>query len=463
MRVRFRRGVWALGIVALLGFALLVAVFALELSYARPPHPGFADSNARWIMYGADFPAFLYQTKSSPAGDRLLDAIPSVARFFRLVPETALRLEPAWWRVWLGRQFLFSQSDGEWGACFYPGAALRLASFLGWGGEGSWNGLRFAWREGFLLVSASKTHLDKMLAMPACEETPLVSVAETLQIRGGWDELGGSFVQKVELTIWPNWAMEGRAMLDTVFRGGGTLILPDAWRNAPLGVLASANASDLQNLLNGIVRVSVRSMRLERMSASPSVKLLETLWENLTKIGTQETALLCDSIDFGTPIPTPSLGLVHRQVPGQSLEKSIEPLFQGLARIPYAWGQDTGWQVPVWGPLGTVCVSSRTPCWFFASQEPEMASMLENFQPAAPVIADFALRLNWRAAAPVLLQGLCRAAEWELLEECDQADVLTAWAGFCEALGNLNAAAIDAQAWGGWMQFKGYLGRSAGL
>lgn len=451
------------------GAALLLAGLgaALDIRMKRAPHLGFAPADAQWMAFSPDLAVVWDGLRDSDPVQRALAKIPEdyPALDEAIAQSTSIRPVAAWWRFWVGPQALISQGADSWGCCVRPGIALRFACWMKerTGRPARLGHLHYLWREGFLLASESPEYLRLAAqAPPATALTPPQS-SNALKILVRWKSraaLAGP-PQKAELTVWagPELHIEGRAMLDAAFSGAGPLTLPDAWKTAPVLLLAGGSPGDLDAFL----RWGARTVLGDRPMAYPP---FPGVYETLGRVGQTlgaacpgEAALLCTNIDFGAALPIPEIGVAILHPPGLSMAQTFDAFVSAPEAIRYAWDRHDGWQIPLLGAECTLCMTTLDPYWLFTSQERTMPGLLDGLQGGRPVDGNLALRLDWRQASTALSQTLLRAAKWEALPEQNEADARREWLPLCEALGELGHLAIDAQAWGGWIQFKGQLAR----
>jgi len=453
------------------GMALLAAVVlaALDIRMKRAPHLGFAPSGAQWMVYCPDLPVFWAGLEESDSVQRALAKIPGGRQVFEetVAQTTSIRPAGAWWRLWLGPQTLISEGAGAWGCCVRPGVALRLACWLKekTGRPARLGRFRYVWREGFLLASESPGYLRLAAKAPAVSALTPPQSSNALKILVRWKDgmEPPRPPQKAELTLWagPDLHIEGRAMLDAAFSGGGPLILPDAWKTAPILLLSGGSPGDLEALL----RWSARTFLGGSTDCPPFPGVYEAagrLWQTLGTACPGETALWCSGIDFGPALPVPEIGLAVLHPPGLSIAQTLDAFVSAPEAIRYAWDRRDGWQIPLLGAECTLCMTALEPYWLFTSREQAMPGLLDGLQGGRPVDANLALRVDWRQASAALSLGLLRAAQWEILLEKNEDDVRREWLPLCAALGELGSLSVDAQAWGGWVQFKGQLARRTG-
>lgn len=436
---------------------MLVGLLAVwDMRMRQAPHLGFAPSEAQWLAFAPDFPAFSAALQTSDPVQRVLSKIPA--------GETSMASVAGWTRFWIGGPILFSEGAGSWGCCLRPGAALRITCWLKekTGRPALFGRLHYCWRDGFLLASESQGYLALAMNAPRVDGLTPPQSTNALKFQMHWQDraLASNPAQKLEATLWagPELHIEGRAMLDAAFAGGGTLTLPDAWSTPPLLILAGGTHDDLDAMLRWFSKTLPEDGTLA-LAFPGAADTVGRLWQTLATVCPAETAIVCRGIDFSGAIPVPEVGLVALRPTGGTMSEALSPFVSTPEAIRYAWGRREGWQLPLLGSEGTLCMTTVQPYWLFAAQERTMAALLDGLQGGRPADANLALRLDWRQLSGVLSEVLLRAARWELLPECNEADVCRDWLPLCEATGDLGQAAIDAQAWGGWLQFKGQLSR----
>ena len=458
----------------LLGMAVAAVWIAARIDQGlkRAPHLGFCPPQSQWTAVCEDGPAFWTQLKEqSPVNHSLPHLSAWMERVEAGVWEaTGVRPTLSRWRFWLGPQSLASGYDGVWGVCVRPGIAMRcLLWFREWRSSETredvprYGRFFYAWRDGFLLASPSAEYVRAALtAAPVSLAAP--RSAKALKAVFRWPGRRVLTMQKAECTLWaePGLYVEGKAMAEMAFSGGGMLTLPDAWDTRPALSVTGISPGEVRvfltwcvEVLGGLPRAS--SLMEAGFPALPSV--VAQLWHAIEQAGAGETSVYLSKVDAGYVPPIPVFGMAVVAQASPPMEEVLGPLL-GEEAFPYAWDGRDGWRMPLWGAAFAPCFAEDGARWLVTSQEPGMADLAARLGPGQRLDADLALRVDWEAMAGAATETLRFMTANEMAMEMNGEDYRRDWRPVLEALAEWGECRVNARAWGGWIQFEGYLARS---
>ncbi len=437
---RIARG-WLALLAALLVYALLVL---LDQHLKRAPHPGFRPEQASCTAFAPDAPQTWMALKRLPAAKTVRDELPRWVHQAELALRlaTGIRPEPERWRVWLGPQMLASIRDGQWGVCVRPGVLLHAAHWANRlvassvDGFYTYRGLRYAWREGFLVASPWPEYVRAALQAAPCANTGAESRPDGVSL------------------VWNN-PVPGEALLvpgDLELRGRLTvsiphtpesLRLPDAWPNDPM-LTVSMQRLDALSPFWSLFADTAAAQWLERHGTA-----LVTAWRfpalpDNWDARLSEAALALYDVDISeiTPVPECAAALRDREAPGGT--HPLAPLLTGDHPIPYAWNAHPGQILPVFGEKCSLCLAGDEGYWLVTTQEPLMGRLLGHLSPRPAPANTFALRLNCKKAGGLASNVLRRAAALELIPEMDPRDLEREWLPAVHVISQLGRLSVDA-------------------
>lgn len=456
---RIARGWWWLA--AAFTAYLVLGVLDQELKY--PPHPGYVPAEAAWVAAAPDFPHAWTAAYVAPWCESVREEAFRHLHAAELAVRkaTGIRPTPARWRVWMGPNIWVGIKDRAWGLCVRPGLLMRAAHFVhrvfsrenGSGSIYVFGDFHYAWRNGFLIASPSIQYVREALSAPPC----VIRGAETAMdgVTVGWK---GSL---------PGWALlrpdtpqvQGAFFVPARVDGEG-LELGCEWPEPPLfSVAAQASLPILLPLWEAI---------RDPIAASDAIACLPPLPElwDLTGLppvsldGVQETAIAVYLDDTNPGWPVPEIAAAFKtSSPPPAGRHPLASLLEEDEGMTYAWGDRTGWILPLWGEVFTLCAAASGPYWLAASRESRMARVVVG--PTRDIAPGrvATVQADWAKISGAVQAILRRAATLGLIPRRNARDVeseLIPLARIPEQWGKLR---IDLYGAGAELRFKGDIAR----
>lgn len=425
--------------------ALLCAVVlfgALALVDARlkaGEGPGYCPEHTTWIVAAEDLPAFWRGCLESDAVQNLTDEVPNWLGPFELATRrlTGIRPTPTRWSVWMGKAFLAAGSDESVGMCVRPGLLLRAAHVCrrvfrdarAEDGTYAFGPFYYAWRDGFLVLSARREYVTASLAAagPRIEQS---CAPDELRIHShaGWE----AFVRLYGRDGLP---VEGWLDVDVSHRST-PLTLPNAWPESPMLSVTGTKFRDIRALLAWAMRAAeaVPFRKEAQVLADFFTKQwdLDSLpadWERTVN----ECSLALMSLDTSSGLPIPEVALIMRLANNAEALHPLRALASDVSAqpdeppydiaVPYEWAGNEGWIIPWMGEELALCLGSCQPDWFVTTQEPLMSRLAGGLGEGEAVDADAVVRVDWKKLGDCAQALARRAAELELIPRMDVRDV----------------------------------------
>ncbi len=408
--------------------ALLLATIALGIAdrqIRQAPHLGFIPRHADWVLASNDLPGVWSGLESTDAYSSLTEEIPSPLHPIQLWGRqlTGIRWTPSRWRVWLGDTCTLASVDGETVAVVHPGILLRTADRLAHAfklsgsseGVFSVDTLFYAWRDGFLIASASKKLVVDALAADARE----IPMEKRTSIRWRGAFANRSFELALELS--------SGLPLELIMDGAGaTSEMP-----LPPGPLP-AEIARIQGLDIAVLRDIVDRLAEDYASPSTQQQFADILAQlpkrssntalTLARINVSELRLLVEPEFFVIASDPP-----HRQSPHDA--------------IPYYWDDTIGWVLPWWGEAFTLCGATDERRAYFATTQ---TAMSENLAAAQSATSNESARIyvNWVPLAAAFEHVLLQAADYELLPHLNRLDANRDAAPYARAMASLGTTTL---------------------
>jgi hypothetical protein len=409
---------------------LVGALLALDARVTSSASLGFIPANARWTAHSADFPAFLEHVQETAAYHRVRAAASLPAENFWLNTRTAtgIRPTPARFRHWLGHHLAAASTGDGFGICVRPGIVLRTASlFAGTSRElrlHTYGDYTYAWRDGFLIASKSRTYVQACL--DASAETLRVSMpAASLTIEHRGDP-------KLAVTFDAKEGIPCRGRIERAFAKPQTaLTLPGAWPEAPIVAVAGADATDVLDLLREILEDMPMTAYLNQTLDA----MRDQLPEDLAREG-GEFSLGLTGVDMTEELPIPELALLVRGETAGILPERPQNA------VPIEWHGAPGWYRPWLGPKLAICAAAWERTRYLASQERLMPRIVRQLNDATPVDKHALVAVDWKRAAPIARDIILRAAERELIHRMNKSDVERQIVPYVEMIAALGAARL---------------------
>ncbi len=408
-RLPVARG-WLLLLLALIG-AATASVYDRRLK--ESPHAGFIPADAAVVVAARDLPTCWDAFLALPTG-RTLE--PGLRVFFQdfereVRLRTGIRPTPARWSTWLGRAVLAAQYEGAWGVCVRPGLLLRAATAVGLGGDtGNYNGIYYAWRDGFLVASGDAAWVAAARnATPHSGDAPLAVDALAL------DWADGHAVLRLEPGLPVAIALTGAERLPA---SGRRPRLP-AVGGETLRPMLSLSAKSY-DLLAAIVRRLDRAASVSTPWIRGRQRLVTALhaWgagfdplgRRLRRGGALVLALT--EVDSGKPVPTPAGLLVQERGDDGSTIHPLDGVVAKATTLPGHWAGLEGAQVPLLGPALVLCTAATPEHWYATSRERVMNALATLPMDHETQEADAALRIYWPGLTQPLARLLLRSDSW---------------------------------------------------
>ena len=454
--------------------AILFAILAgLDAWLKATPDPGYCPENAFCTLAADDFPSFyaaLWSCDLSEAvSPEIHGPLADVSRGIRL--GTGIRPTPIRWRVWLGSKFVAAYSEDGSGICVHPGLLLRLADVYRRvvqrvpeeEGVRRFGSLFYGWRDGFVVVSASRSYVQSSLAAPA----------PVLEPSRGRDEMritwpGSEGVLRIR-------ARDGLPA-EGWFRGSLTqrtspLTLAGAWPRPPLFAISASRWTDLKTLIveagnalqfaaRGILDEETRGQVFAAGTQLAGYTSAQFRSDRLAKgwdLSADECAAALWDLDTDETTPVPELAFVFR---GEGPAFGAHPLDKALPRedaIPHEWEGRPGIVIPWLGEKLMLCLAGRDRDWLLTTREPLMAELIGAQAAGPPIYADAALTLDWSKAGRCAATLVQKASDLELIPRMNRKDVEREWMPYVRAATRLGSLHLYGTARDGRVVFKGLL------
>jgi hypothetical protein len=457
---------------------LLVGLIGIDAALKSSSSEGYCPQDARWVAVAESFPAFYRGLRKSDAWKGAMAELRSQLAGLELSMRKVSGIRPTPLRcwVWLGNHFVAAGSAEGVGLCVHPGLLVRLihagrvAVREAPEEEGIYTlgSLFYGWRNGFLIVSASRAYVAACLA---AAEVPFDSseghddlrflscagLQACLHIRAG---------NGLPVSGW----IEGK-----VTHRSSALSLAEAWPEPPLVSVTATKWADVSM----VVGWAWSAMQCPRScwlvdetgpfgtrAAKAVVDWVRGTWpfDALPKgwdDGVDECALAVTDVDVESVTPVPQVALVLRSVLPRYVGHPLERLASAAERIPYEWNNCPGWMVPWAGEKLALCFSSCDRDWFLTTRESTMAEVAGRLKEASPVEADVTVCINWEklaARAGVLMR---KAGELELIPGMNSRDVERDVMPWVRALGCMGHLRLDGTCESDRVVFQGILAQQA--
>jgi hypothetical protein len=454
-RFRVARPWLILGVAVIL---LALAVVSDNLFRGTPASGGYCPESASCILTAPDPAAMLRALGrldlagdsggGSPAGDLQL-AVRKAAG----VRPTASR-----WRLWAGRGIVLALADEGAGACVRPGMLVRAAdAWLRLTGavrvqEGirEREGMYYAWRDGFLVISPSRAYVLASLSAPPL---PVKDAADSQALYLRWT---GPHKGELTLKAAEGLPVSGRMQVALSERSE-PLTLPHAWPEPPLIHITATSWSDLQAITDAALGSWEGWRRLgegvtgwiARARIQPPIHQ----WQQTFG----ECSLALTGIDTSRPVPVPEAVLVMRSPRMLSGRHPLRGMTVGLPIVPYSWEGQPGSISPLLGEKFSLCLGRHGRDWLAASRASALGGVAGRLGEGSPVSADVLLQAHWPRLATTLETLLREAAKGEMLPGWNHDDVTRQAVPLLQRLARQGGLHIEGQAGGPWLVFSGQL------
>ncbi|HPC15769.1 MAG TPA: hypothetical protein P5318_06805 [Candidatus Hydrogenedentes bacterium] len=439
--------------------AILGALALADAVIKTSPMTGFRPSGAQWTITAHDAGAFCAALSQTPEGEGATKAFDEFIGEFQRKTRIQLGIRPTIlrWRVWMGGRMVVASAPEGVGVCLRPGLLLHAVdgcrrllegprnppfSFAGW---------RYAWRQGFLILSPSENYVAAVLqdGVAVRHEGRL----DALHFRHFGPEEFQASVQAV-----PGLPVSGsiRARMEHAER---PLVLPDSWAKPPILSISVRKPAHLAD--------AARAMAPWIGKACPDEweKLIADAWDRWDVPSLPEgweddiieISLALTDVVTASVFPLPVLACVMRGA-NAAAAHPLAAIAENSPAYPAEWNGEPGLRIPWMGSDFTLCLGRAGNDWLAATREPVMAQLAAETREGVPSEADAALRIYWDRAGFLLRQIVQHAPQWKLLNVPPIADVrrLDPVIDFISGLGH---AALNAHARNGALAFDGFLTR----
>ncbi len=457
---------WRLLIITLAAIVVLVVV---DWQFRKSSYNGYSPQSTTCTIIAEDFPGFYaalpgvdaVQSFSKASGYSISDTETAVRR------QIGVRPTPFRWRVWLGDLLVVGVSKEGAGICLKPGLLLRCAEFatrftsnsqLDADGIRSFNGLFYAWRDGYLLFSQQHSYVAACLKATVKMEKQ--SSGNRLRIQLATSQ------PNVELTVAPESGLPVSGWLNArITARTAPLTLAEAWPSDPLVSVTASSWADictvsdtLKTLLDkaSVVTTMLDAGRFHAQRFFPFDKA-PIAWD----AGTDECSCILAGVDTSGIPPLPEVGFILRSTTAAEGAHPLEWLAQQGQSIPYEWNGRPGLMVPKMGEELSLCLSSHGSDWLATSQEPLMNAALGHLKQNTEVDADMAFRMNWTGLSKLALALANEATQFDLIPGMNPKKLETEVAPLLRAVGTLGQTSLDAQSNSNRLEFSGHLAKQA--
>ncbi len=431
---------------AVAAFALL---YLLDARMKSSDLAGFAPKDSTLVVSSADAPRVWRNLESSDTYARVMEAAPQLLPGLVLEGRKAsgIRWTPARWSTWFGERLVVARYQEQTGVCVRPGVLLRVAHFFlglsgaGDGGEGLYRvgGAVLAWRDGFLIASAS----------PAYVRAALSETSQRINLPGDSSSVffdwRGEPACLLTLRAGETLSVQGWVDFDLAARDA-PLTMVGTWPEEPLLEVAGSSAEELIDLVAALVPEYPGS-ELVRQAFEELDDELPARWAE----GTNEFSLALISVDTSEFLAVPEIAIALR---GESLLPLLRPPPDS---IRYEWSGVTGWFQPWLGEKMSVCAASTPDLRFFTSQEPAMARYIGRLQEGRATESDLVVSFDLQHFSSIAKTLVRRAAEHQLLPRQNLDDVEEGAVPMLDAIAQLGRLRLEARAGGGGMLVRGGL------
>lgn len=470
MSVRHARSRWGrwlrwAGIAA--AVCVFIALTAVDQRLKQAPHGGFIPETASWRIHCRDLPLFWQTAERTPGMKALLEAAPQLrySGELRVRLATGIRPTPARWRVWFGSAFTVAGLDNARGCSFKPGILLHAAHCINRligpvpdaSGVYRFRRFHYAWREGYVIVSASPDYVAAALRAGS----PLrVGSMERDECAIAWN---GAESGSLRIRAGDGWAVSG-SIPGVVTQRTRPLTLAGAWPDpAPILVATATRAADLPGLaaaakpLIGAI-IPQGSVSFENMLAAATGQLAQVWgtgpWAAAAGENTEECAFALTGMDANYTLPVPEVALIARTPESRSLPEENAPEWTAF---PHEWNGVRGVVYPFLGEAITGCFAPWESGWIMASRERVMGQFAGRIPVLPDHPADAYVRLDWPGAADAAQTIVRTLAQHELLPGMNLREAEALILPGLRALGGFGVAYLDLWSAPGGIRFEGRL------
>ena len=433
---------------------LIVAVAWIDTRLKASPLDGYCPDDVRCVVAGEDFPAFYGGLQRIDAAKGVADELrrPLAAAELAVRKATGIRPTPRRWRAWLGGLFLAGWRGSDSGVCVRPGVLMRVADLLL--RNPVEDGVRvfgadyfYGWRDGFLIVSASRAYVADALKAS-------VRVVEPSEAR---DDLRFQW-ERPPSGVFHVLARDGLPVSGWIAGNASHRTTPltaaAAWPETPMLAVTSSKWADVWTLWTGWTKWTELLQEWAGGFCAPwNSASLPDGWD----ASVDECAFAVLDLDTQETVPVPEVAMILRAKAPAQVRHPLEPLFAPDSLMPYEWNGQPGFMAAGIGEKLVPCLCRVGSDWMFASREPLMAQLAGHLRPAEPLDADIAIRLDWAKLAKCGEVMLRKAAVLELVPRMNVKDVDAVLMPYVRAAGQLGSLEFDAHAQGGRIGFDGRL------
>lgn len=457
--------------IALGGCVLLALVTGFLLaawvdhSWKQPPHAGYIPADAAWAVVAPDLPEFWRLAEDTPWGRSFRETTAPRLDEARRTLRRAIGFHPTpmQWRAWMGPNLWAGSLDGAWGICVRPGFLMHARHALHRLRRGAENaesiyaagGVYYAWREGFLIVSASRQYVENALR------------AEPYSMTGPMTAYDGiTFCWKGAA---PGWALfrtvspqvQG-ALLSPAWVPSRGLELAGTWPGGALCSIAMQMPPDSFAPLWAVLRGYPWAESLSEFQPF-AARLLEHIhWPPAHSEGLREAAVALYLDDNHPAWPVPEIAAAFRTAAPPPEGAHPLQVSDTLEAMPHAWGERSGWILPIWGEAFTLCTAASGPYWVAATRESCMARVIGSppLESAPRRVA--VVRADWAQISNAIQILLRRGAVWRVIPQYNARDAENEIMPLLRVLAQWGALRVDCYAAGNTLRFLGDLAIAGG-
>ncbi len=450
-------------------FLVLLSLLINEWVAVSAPAAGFVLPEAEVVILSADFGAFWRLAESTHTFALIRKEVPLPLKDWELRARLSvgMRPTPERWRLWLGRNLVYSVSPKGTTFSFYPGAFLRM---LDWGrrvfvsdmnengGFHVFGDYVYAWRNGFLLVSLSREALAELLK-GECLSRDIFADKDTIEIR--------SLIEprfRIKVSAKNGFPIEGMVNVN-MQRAGDGLVFSETFEKEAIVSISSSTPANLKVLGDTCEKLFCRNETMKELFASARFVYdrwglggLAQDWD----AGILETSVTLFSVKTYGSFPVPELFGVFRYAKPVFGEHPLSGLVKPLFCVPVEWEDQPGLIAPLLGDEFAINLGRIDRYWCFSTNQKSMARYLGSFEKGEPIDADLSVTVNYGRVVEPLRDVLNVWSEFEPFPKSSGREMVAEYEPWLSAIGNLGAFRLQGKITDEGLFLKGFLSQPVG-